>query len=122
MLDAFLQLHDSLVGQNPEISAQQNGAAPADDSAGEPGGAGWQRLERSYAAVAPFRDESLDRWYRKTLLGNGLALNSNLRMLNQSISGQVGALPCGHVMHQNPLFLPGAGVAGKAPAEHPHLP
>lgn len=46
--------------------------------------------DRSFAA---FRDSSLDRWHRKTMLSAGnAAMRSNLRALNQSVSQQVAAL------------------------------
>jgi len=53
----------------------------------------WQKIEEADAEFAPFRDASLDRWHRKTMLsaGNG-AMRSNLRALNQSVSQQVATL------------------------------
>ena len=53
----------------------------------------WQRLEEVEAGFAPFRDASIDRWHRKTMLSAGnAAMRSNLRALNQSVSQQVATL------------------------------
>ena len=67
---------------------------PADGSTGAGGAADetWRALERASAEIAPFRDASLDRWHRKTLLSSGgAALKGQLRLLNQSLSSQVGS-------------------------------
>lgn len=53
----------------------------------------WQKVEEADRGLAPFRDASLDRWHRKTMLSAGnAAMRSNLRALNQSVSQQVAAL------------------------------
>ncbi|PNH01955.1 hypothetical protein TSOC_012099 [Tetrabaena socialis] len=56
----------------------------------------WERISSHHAALAPYRDASLDSWHRRTVLssgGGGGALRSGgLRALNQSVSSQVAAL------------------------------
>ena len=54
----------------------------------------WQRLDAAYQRFASFRDSSMDRWHRKTMLMTGSgALRSNLKALNQSLSAQASRLP-----------------------------
>ena len=49
----------------------------------------WQMLEERYSAFTQYRDSSVDRWHRKTLLAAGGPSKSSLKVLNQSISKQV---------------------------------
>lgn len=50
----------------------------------------WQRVDEAYWRFAPYKDSSLDRWHRKTMLMTGsAALRGNLKALNQSLSAQV---------------------------------
>ena len=49
----------------------------------------WPEMERSYKSMTHFRNTSLDRWYRKALLGAGGSLKNSSHMLNQGISSQV---------------------------------
>ena len=93
---ALLELHGALLVNNPAIAAEQpvQPQRPADGSAGTGNAAdeAWQALERASAEIAPFRDASLDRWHRKALLSSGsAALKGQLRLLNQSLSSQVGS-------------------------------
>ena len=47
-------------------------------------------MDEAYRRFAPYRDSSLDRWHRKTMLMTGsAALRGNLKALNQSLSAQV---------------------------------
>lgn len=53
-------------------------------------GAKWARINAAYGRFAPYRDASMDRWHRKTMLMTGTgAMRNNLRALNQSLSSQV---------------------------------
>lgn len=49
----------------------------------------WTRLDDAYTQFAPFRDASIDRWHRKTVLSTGVAARGGLKVLNQSVSNQV---------------------------------
>lgn len=49
----------------------------------------WAQLDDSYQRFAPFRDASIDRWHRKTVLSSGTAARGGLKVLNQSVSNQV---------------------------------
>lgn len=89
-ISGLLSLQSALVDQNPAIAAKQ----PKTPENGIPGGGVcgelWRRMEASYLQTAAFRNSSLDRWHRKTLVGSGTAtLKGNMQMLNQSVSSQV---------------------------------
>ncbi|CAL8462818.1 g2352 [Coccomyxa elongata] len=105
-LDSLLDLHDALLGRVPDRSdgalvqpsAAANGAGKKrsrdavaqDDSLL---GVKWARINAAYGRFAPYRDASMDRWHRKTMLMTGTgAMRNNLRALNQSLSSQVAAL------------------------------
>jgi protein AATF/BFR2 len=50
----------------------------------------WRRISAAYSRLEPYRDLSMDRWHRKTMLMTGSgALRGNLKALNQSLSAQV---------------------------------
>jgi protein AATF/BFR2 len=49
----------------------------------------WSQLDESYQRFIPFRDASIDRWHRKTVLASGSAARGGLKVLNQSVSSQV---------------------------------
>lgn len=87
----LLQLLGALAGQNPAVgeAAAAAGvqppsapaAADAQQAAEQQGGqppaseALWAQIEASYAGFAPFRDASIDRWHRKTMLTTGVWLS-----------------------------------------------
>lgn len=52
----------------------------------------WAILDGHYSAFASFRDTSVDRWHRKTMLSSGNIAKSNLKVLNQNVSKQVDLL------------------------------
>ena len=51
----------------------------------------WERLDTAYNRFGLYRDASIDRWHRKTVLSSGMAARGGLRALNQSVSSQVAA-------------------------------
>jgi protein AATF/BFR2 len=55
----------------------------------------WSAVDAAIANLAGFRDASLDKWHRRTVLSSGTAAlrgSSGLRALQQSVSSQVAAL------------------------------
>ena len=90
-LTSLLELTDALMQNNPAIldgqdsfdcKRKRSDTATLDDL--------WQMVDDSYTLLVPFRNASIDRWHRKTLLAAGTAAaKGNLRVLNQSISAQV---------------------------------
>ncbi|EIE26312.1 TRAUB-domain-containing protein [Coccomyxa subellipsoidea C-169] len=107
-LDSLLDLHDELLERVPDRAAAAATEPPAEAVMGKTGkkrgrdgaagddllsGTKWARMNAAYGSFAPFRDASMDRWHRKTMLMTGSgALRNNLRALNQSLSSQVAAL------------------------------
>jgi len=115
-LDQLLDLHATLLQRHPQAAAtaghhqQQQADAQAADagaggkrsraSAGLGGGEGeaeraWARVEAAVGAAAPFRDGSLDKWHRRTVLSSGTAAlrgGGGLRALQQSVTVQVASL------------------------------
>jgi len=101
-LAALLALTDAMAEAAPAVGAaagERGGALRARakraregyDAAPSAAG-GWAALEAQAAALAPFRDASVDRWHRRTQLASGAgALRSNMRALDQSVSAQVAA-------------------------------
>ncbi|KAL4452760.1 hypothetical protein ABPG75_008422 [Micractinium tetrahymenae] len=108
----LLQLLGALAEQNPAVgeasaaagvqppSAAAAAAASGQHAAEQQGGqppasdALWPQIEASYAGFAAFRDASIDRWHRKTMLTTGGAAlrGGQLKALNQSVSTQVAQL------------------------------
>ncbi|DBB16021.1 TPA: hypothetical protein ACH3X3_003386 [Trebouxia sp. C0006] len=125
VIDEMLALHSALVEQHPaaqqsaEASVAANGKRQRQEA--EHGDEGvdsaqkWQRIDEEYRKLVPFRDASVDRWHRKTMLISGAgAVKGNLRALNQSVSSQVALLMkdptrlarrCGVSAQQRPRVL-----------------
>lgn len=102
-LEQLCALLDALAEQNAgvaETAATVGQKRGREDEDGREGGEEtprllrlWARLDAAYAGLAPFRDASVDRWHRKTVLtAGGVARGGSLRVLNQSVSSQVQAL------------------------------
>eukprot|EP00798_Chlamydomonas_sp_ICE-L_P022824 gene22824-29995_t len=53
----------------------------------------WERLDGASTRLGSYRNTSIDRWHRRTVLSSGAsALRNSLRALNQSVSNQVSAM------------------------------
>jgi len=96
-LRSLLSLREELVSRTPASAAaaplaknrKRRGAGEAEEEA-ESIETLWERCEQGYVAMAPYRDEALDRWHRKaTLATGGAARASGLVALNQALSQQV---------------------------------
>ncbi|KAG1668572.1 hypothetical protein FOA52_007306 [Chlamydomonas sp. UWO 241] len=78
---------------------RQSGGSDDEDDEEESAGpqsvdAAWEQLEALTNAASPFRDASLDRWHRRTVLmgaGSVKGAHTQLKALNQSVSAQVKA-------------------------------
>lgn len=69
-------------------------------------------MSAAYQRFAPYRDASMDRWHRKTMLMTGSgALRGNLRALNQSLSSQV--LLGGACIFDVPAIMPAVATGQK---------
>ena len=84
------RLHTSLCRGNSEIATSIPDLAAQEKRFEAAGVMEWADLDSLYSGLTQFKNASLDRWYRKTLLTSGTAaLQSNLKIFNQSISAQV---------------------------------
>ena len=79
-IDEMLLLHSALVKQHP--AAQQVVSASAgkrgreeeqeeEEEEGDVSARKWRRIDEEYRKLVPFRDASVDRWHRKTMLISG---------------------------------------------------
>ena len=93
-IDELLTLHTALVEQHPaaqeivSASTVANGKRNRDDEEegqGEEGDVSvrkWRRIDEEYRKLIPFRDASIDRWHRKTMLISGTFFPSSLPPLS----------------------------------------
>ena len=78
-IDDLLELHSALVDQHPaaqQIALDVTKASSSKRDREEEEGVAesvskWQRIDEEYRKLAPFRDASVDRWHRKTMLISG---------------------------------------------------
>ena len=98
VVEDLLSLLGSLEEQHPAIGEAAAAAGVKRKRSNEEGGEEeggarsdrlWTQLEDNYRRFAPFRDASIDRWHRKTVLSSGTAARGGLKALNQSVSNQV---------------------------------
>jgi protein AATF/BFR2 len=100
VLEALMQRNPAVAGAHAAAGVQGGGEGGSkrkrDDNEEDEDDAsdkGWKRLEGCYKDMQPFRDSSIDRWHRKTVLQTGTAaVHGNLRVLNQSVSTQIATL------------------------------
>ena len=88
---------DAVGEVNPSIATAKSKSKSKSKRVREDDGleACWAALDGRYASFGVFRDSSLDRWHRKTMIesgGVGSSSASNMRVLNQGISKQVALL------------------------------
>jgi len=97
VVNDLLGLLSSMEEQHPAIGEAAEAAGvgnnkrkhPDNDEEQEISDKLWSQLDESYQRFAPFRDASIDRWHRKTVLASGSAARGGLKVLNQSVSSQV---------------------------------
>ena len=78
-IDELLELHSALVDQHPaaqQIASDVTKASSSKRSREEEDEEAesvskWQRIDEEYRKLTPFRDASIDRWHRKTMLISG---------------------------------------------------
>jgi len=94
-LGDLCEILDCLAEINPAVVSRATGAKPSKRRrVGEEDGlrACWAALDTRYTDFGAFRDASLDRWHRKTMIESGKTSTSSMKILNQGISKQVGLL------------------------------
>lgn len=95
-LDSMLELQEVLVEKNQSIlQCTGNGKDShtdedlSTDLKGEPD-EDWLRIHKIHSRIAPFRNNSVDKWHRKTQVTTGAAVfKGKLQAFNQNISEQV---------------------------------
>ena len=82
-IDELLTLHSALVEQHPaaQLAASSSVGASGgkrgreeeqeEDGDGDMSARKWLRIDEEYRKLVPFRDSSIDRWHRKTMLISG---------------------------------------------------
>lgn len=107
-LSSVCDVLEALMQRNPAVAEAQAAAGVVggskrkrddddnddeDEDEDDVSASGWKRLEGCYKEMQPFRDSSVDRWHRKTVLQSGTAaVRGNLRVLNQSVSTQIATM------------------------------
>ncbi len=94
-LGDLCEILDCLAEINPAVASRETGAkASKRRRVSEEDGlrACWTALDTRYSDFGAFRDASLDRWHRKTMIESGKTSASSMKILNQGISKQVGLL------------------------------
>ncbi|GAQ83435.1 hypothetical protein KFL_001480040 [Klebsormidium nitens] len=97
LLEKLLAAQQGLLEQNDSIAAardqamnengkrertQDDGASTVDRL--------WEQMDEQYNSWLPYRNASVDRWQRKTLLATGAAAGrGKLRAINQSVTSQI---------------------------------
>jgi len=135
-LGALGELADALMSQQAALAGRVRKGAKrrADGAPALPAGAGdeyrrlWSAEEARHAALAGFRDDAVDRWYKKAVQGSGGGAmgTGQLKAIHQSVSQQVrrqmaeeGALARVRLQRAGfpgALGDPGRGPAGEGPA------
>lgn len=94
-LDSLLELQEALLENNPSIAPvvdgkdSRNGENASNNSDLEKDEE-WSQIHRMHSRMAPFRDNSIDKWQRKTQVTTGAAaFKGKLHAFNQNISQQV---------------------------------
>ncbi|KAJ7551786.1 hypothetical protein O6H91_06G028400 [Diphasiastrum complanatum] len=86
-LDCLMDLQEALIDQNAAINEAYTSVVK-----GEGLDHTWKKLDLLYSRIVPYRNNSVDRWYRKTQIATGAAaIRGRLHAFDQSISQQVSA-------------------------------
>ena len=88
ILDGLAEINPAVISNSSGAKASKRRRVHEDDGLK----ACWTALDTRYADFGAFRDASLDRWHRKTMIESGKTSASNMKILNQGISKQVGLL------------------------------
>ncbi|EPS70843.1 hypothetical protein M569_03915, partial [Genlisea aurea] len=94
-LDAILELQQALLANNPQIMSsgedtKRMAAEPSCSSNDDDTDEEWSKVLEIQSRMASFRNASIDKWQRKTLVATGAAaIKDKLHAFNQSTSQQV---------------------------------
>eukprot|EP00252_Welwitschia_mirabilis_P003071 TRINITY_DN1314_c0_g1_i4.p1 TRINITY_DN1314_c0_g1~~TRINITY_DN1314_c0_g1_i4.p1 ORF type:complete len:286 (-),score=67.09 TRINITY_DN1314_c0_g1_i4:594-1451(-) len=82
--------NSNIVGSLPNDCKKANSKGGAEDVPSSERDRVWESINTAFMRTVPFRNNSVDKWHRKTQLSTGsIATKSKLHAFNQSISHQV---------------------------------
>lgn len=126
-LNSMLELQEALIEQNPLIVQGTNGngkeSCKDEDCSNSLKGeedVEWLKIHRMHQSIAQFRNNSVDKWQRKTQVTTGAAaFKGKLRAFNQNISEQVGGYmrDPSRTIKRMQLRRSSVGLFGKVPEE-----
>ncbi|KAK9128885.1 hypothetical protein Syun_017682 [Stephania yunnanensis] len=123
-LESLVELHEALLEKNPSIRQVANGIKKRSreseelDSISCKENEEWLQIQQLHSRIAPFRDNSIDKWQRKTQVTTGAAgFKGKFQALNQNISQQVSAYmrDPSRMINRMQLRRSTVGVFGDAP-------
>lgn len=96
-LDSMLELQEALLDRNNSILESTTGNSNQSvkdgtltDDLKEESDEDWLQIQKMHSRIAPFRNNSVDKWHRKTQVTTGAAaFKGKLHAFNQNISDQV---------------------------------
>jgi protein AATF/BFR2 len=96
-LDSLLELEEALLEKNPSIvqstdgnSGRSSKHSEASKNSNVEGDKDWSMVSQMHMRIASFRDNSINKWQRKTEVATGAAaIKGKLQAFNQNISEQV---------------------------------
>lgn len=123
-LESMLELHEALLEQNPSILQGSNKESHNDgdlstDFKGD-ADEDWSRIHKMHCRMAPFRNNSVDKWHRKTQVTTGAAaFKGKLQAFNQNISDQVAGYlrDPSRIIKRMQLRRSSVNIFGKIPEE-----
>ncbi|KAK8916287.1 hypothetical protein KSP39_PZI022749 [Platanthera zijinensis] len=118
-LDSILELQEALVENNQSII--QGSCEDENVSTLEIEDEDWSKIFSFHNRIAPFRNNSIEKWHRRTQVASGAAaFSGKLSAFNQSVSDQVTGYmrDPNRMIRQMQLRRSSVGVFGKVPGEH----
>ncbi|KAK9154753.1 hypothetical protein Sjap_002233 [Stephania japonica] len=123
-LESLVELQEALLEKNPSILQVANGIKKRSreseelDSIDCKDNEEWLQIQQLHSRIAPFRDNSIDKWQRKTQVTTGATgFKGKFQALNQNISQQVSAYmrDPSRMINRMQLRRSTVGVLGDAP-------
>eukprot|EP00262_Sarcandra_glabra_P016415 TRINITY_DN5338_c0_g1_i2.p1 TRINITY_DN5338_c0_g1~~TRINITY_DN5338_c0_g1_i2.p1 ORF type:complete len:378 (-),score=91.24 TRINITY_DN5338_c0_g1_i2:60-1193(-) len=129
-LDCLLELQEAFLEKNPSIAQVTDGSSRESSRGAESADTAnnsdlesdeaWLRVHRMHSRIAPFRNNSIDKWQRKTQVTTGAAaFKGKLHAFNQNISAQVATYmkDPSKMIKRMQLRRSSVGVFGEVPEE-----
>lgn len=122
-LDSILKLQEALVENNQSIIQAKSKGSCEDEKVStlEIEDEDWSKIFNFHNRIAPFRNNSIEKWHRRTQVATGAAaFSGKLSAFNQSVADQVTGYmrDPNRMIRQMQLRRSSVGVYGKVPGEH----